>query len=296
MISCGVTRQDGSESGSLSTFMNKEKLRRLLFGEFSTLRIIRSIIFIYVVLCIYAYFFTDSILFQPQPPSYQDTSEIIKLKTADGIQISATYLPNPQATYTILYSHGNAEDLGDVIPALQNIRDIGFAVFAYDYHGYGTSQGKPSESTAYLDINAAYDYLTQQLKLPSKKIIVYGRSVGGGPAVDLASRKLVAGLILESTFITAFRSVTQIPLVPFDRFRNIDKIAHIHCPVLLIHGKSDRTIPFSHGQELFRAANEPKGFFWVDGAGHNDVMEVAGNRYGEMLREFSQVVVSPNPH
>jgi abhydrolase domain-containing protein 17 len=276
--------------------MNKRKFRRLLLGEFSARRIVHSIIFIYIVVCIYAYFFTDNILFQPQPPSYSDTSEILKLKTADGIQISATYLPNPQATYTILYSHGNAEDLGDVIPVLQNIREIGFAVFAYDYHGYGTSQGKPNESNAYLDINAAYDYLTRNLALPSQKIIAYGRSVGGGPALDLASRKSVAGLILESTFITAFRTVTRIPLVPFDRFRNIDKIAHIHFPVLLIHGRSDRTIPFQQGQELFRAANEPKGFFWVDGADHNDVMEVAGTRYGEMLREFSQVVTSANPH
>jgi fermentation-respiration switch protein FrsA (DUF1100 family) len=270
--------------------MDKKTLRRLLVGEFSLKRLLRSAIFIYAFLCIYGYFFADGLIFKPQPASYEDTRETLKLTTADGVRISAVYLSNRRASYTILFSHGNAEDLGDIRWVLEELRDMGFAVFAYDYRGYGTSQGNPSESGAYRDIDAAYNYLTQQLGAPPAEIIVYGRSVGAGPSVDLASRQPVAGLVLESPFVTAFRVVTRIPIFPFDKFANIDKIKLVRCPVLVTHGMADQVIPFWHGRELFAAANEPKRFFPVGGAGHNDVMEVAGERYAKALREFVELV------
>ncbi|MBW4577839.1 MAG: alpha/beta hydrolase [Aphanothece sp. CMT-3BRIN-NPC111] len=227
-------------------------------------------------------------IFQPQRSSYEDTSQIIKLTTSDGVQISAIYLPNPQARYTILYSHGNAEDLGDLLWVFTELREMGFAVFGYDYHGYGTSQGSPTERNVYRDIDAAYNYLTEQLGIPPQQIIAYGRSVGSGPAVDLATRQKVGGLILESPFLTAFRVLTRIPIVPFDKFRNIDKIKRVHCPVLVMHGKRDEVVPFSNGKKLFEAANEPKRFLWVDAATHNDLMEVADDQYAKALREFAQ--------
>lgn len=274
----------------ISLIMDQQKLKRLLIGEFSLKRLVRSVIFIYVCLCLWAYFFSDMLIFQPQPSSYQDSNEILKLMTADGVQISAAYLPNKSAAYTLLYSHGNAEDLIDVLPVRKELRDSGFAVLAYDYRGYGTSQGKPSESNAYLDIDAAYNYLTQKLRVPPQQIIVYGRSVGGGPSVDLASRKPVAGLILESAFTTAFRVRTFIPILPFDKFDNLDKMRNVHCPVLIIHGKADNIVPFSHGQQLFAAAHKPKRCLWVDGAGHDNVVDVAGELYFKTLREFIQII------
>jgi fermentation-respiration switch protein FrsA (DUF1100 family) len=270
--------------------MPQKNIKRLLFGEFTFKRLVRSLLFIYVCLCLYAYFFADWMIFKPQPSSYQDSGEILKLTTADGLQISAVYLPNPRAKYTILYTHGNAEDLGDVQSVLQELQQMGFAVFAYDYHGYGTSQGTASEINAYRDIDAAYHYVTQQLGIPPQRIIAYGRSVGGGPTVDLVARKPVAGLVLESAFITAFRTITHIPIVPFDKFRNIDKLKQVHCPVLIIHGKADAVVPFKHGLRLFAAAHEPKRFLWVDIAGHNDVMDVAPDRYTKSLAEFMQLV------
>ncbi|MEP0753040.1 alpha/beta hydrolase [Trichocoleus sp. Lan] len=250
----------------------------------------RSAIFIYAFLCFYAYFFSDRMIFVPQPSSYRDSSEILKLTTTDGVQISAAYLPNPNATYTILYSHGNAEDLFDVLSVRQGLRDMGFEVFAYDYRGYGTSQGTPTERNSYRDIDAAYTYLTQQLGVPPNRIIAYGRSVGSGPAVDLASRQPLAGLIVESAFITAFRVLTRIPIVPFDRFRNLDKIKKVRCPVLVMHGRRDEVIPFWHGEQLFAAANEPKRFLWVDEAGHNDFNWVAAQQSEKAVREFAQLV------
>lgn len=271
----------------------KPSLRRRLFGEFTLKRLVRSLIFIYAFLCLYIFFVSDGMIFVPQPSSYQDTNEILKLATTDGFQLSAVYLPNPVATYTILYVHGNAEDLGDIQPVLQNLQSIGFSVFAYDYRGYGTSQGTPSERHAYQDIDTAYTYLTQQLGVPPEKIIAYGRSVGGGSAVDLAARQPIAGLVMESAFTSAFRVIIPIPILPFDKFLNIDKIKQVNCPVLVIHGKADEIIPFSHGQNLFAAAPEPKRSLWVDEAGHNDLMWVVGEEYAEILREFEQLLSSP---
>jgi abhydrolase domain-containing protein 17 len=269
---------------------NRKNIKRLLFGEFSLKRLMGSIIFIYAFLCFYAFFFSERLIFQPPPASYQDSSEIIKVTSANGVKISAVYFPNPQAKYTILYSHGNAEDLGMILWVLRDIRDSGFAVFGYDYQGYGTSQGKPSEYNAYRDIEASYSYLTQQLGVPAKQILLYGRSVGGGPAIDLASRQTVGGLVVESSFVSAFRVLTKIPILPFDKFANIDKIGKVKAPVLVIHGKLDRIVSFWHGERLFAAVKAPKLNFWVDGADHNDLMEIAGDRYSETLQKFAKLV------
>ena len=275
--------------------MDKQTLRRVLLGEFTFKRLMRSLIFIYAFFCLYVFFIADGKIFLPQASTYQDTSDILKLTTADQIQLSAVYLPNPASTYTILYTHGNAEDLGDIQPVLQQLRNTGFSVFAYDYRGYGTSQGTPSERNAYRDIDTAYNYLIQQLGVSPQLIIAYGRSVGAGSAVDLASRKPLAGLIMESAFTTAFRVIVPFPILPFEKFRNIDKIKKVNCPVLVMHGKADEVIPFSHGQKLFAAAREPKRYLWVDEAGHNDFMWVASEQYAQTLREFAQLIQQSPP-
>lgn len=262
----------------------------LLLGKFSVGRVVRSVFFIYLALGAYAFFFADRQIFQPQPSSYQDDRTTLKLASAPNIQISAVYLPHPNATHTILYSHGNAEDLGDIRPRLTQIQAIGVNVFAYDYRGYGTSQGSASEQGTYQDIDAAYRYLTTTLKQPPNRIIVYGRSVGSGPSIDLATRQAVAGLVVESGFTSVFRIVTHIPLFPFDKFSNINKIGAVSCPVLFIHGTHDRTIPFQHGQALFDRAKQPKTFLIVDGADHNDVQQIAGERYTQALRTFIQTL------
>ena len=270
--------------------MNKKNIIRLLIGKFSILRLIRSILIIYILIGFWAFFFSDRLIFLPRPSSYQTNQDFVKLKSRDRTQITGIYLPLPKAEYTILYSHGNGEDLGEILPRLRDLRDIGFNIFSYDYQGYGTSQGRPSVAGAYQDVNAAYEYLTQKLGIPANKIIVYGRSVGGGPSVDLASRQPVAGLVIESSFTTAFRVVTGIPVYPFDKFPNIDNIKNVNCPVLVIHGNADRVIPFSHGQQLFAMVDQPKLSFWVNGAGHLNLLEVAGEEYVKVMTEFIRLV------
>jgi abhydrolase domain-containing protein 17 len=278
--------------------MDKNKIKQFLVGDFSLKRIFLSMIsipiIIYFVLLLFALFFSDKLIFQPQPSSYKDNPEILKLNTEDGVQISAIYLSNPNAIYTILYSHGNAEDIGDILPELKQIRDWGFSILAYDYHGYGASQGNPSEENIYKDIDTAYEYLTMKLGIPANHIISFGHSIGGGPAVDLAYRRPIAGLIMESTFTTAFRVMTRIPILPFDKFRNNEKIKRVKCPVLVIHGKEDQIIPVWHGEKLYESANEPKQIRIIEEAGHNDIMMAGGKVYKETLQEFISSIAKMN--
>ncbi|WP_008311552.1 alpha/beta hydrolase [Leptolyngbya sp. PCC 6406] len=270
--------------------MDKTRLRKLLIGELSWARLVRSLLFIYGFLALYVFFRADSMIFLPQPASYDDSGDIIKLPVTAEEQISARYLSNPDATYTLLYIHGNAEDLGDVAPLLERLQSWGFSIFAYDYRGYGTSDGHPSERNAYQDAEAAYTYLTQQLHVPPEHIIVYGRSVGSGSATQLATRYEVAGLILESSFTSIFRVVVPVPLLPFDKFPNLSRLSQVNCPVLVMHGQADDTIPMHHGQTLYEAASEPKMALWVEGAGHNDFTWVAGDRHQHALLSFQDLI------
>ncbi len=241
----------------------------------------------YLVFVFVAVFLSDGMIFLPQPSSYRDDAGITKLHTAGGKAISATYLPNPQAKFTILYSHGNAEDIGDLAPLFNELHDAGFAVLGYDYEGYGTSEGKPGEDASYQDIAAAYKFLTDDQHVPPGRIIIFGRSVGNGPAIDLAAREPVGGLIVQSGFTTAFTVLTRVPLVPFERFRNIDKIKKVHCPVLVMHGRKDGVIPFYMGERLFRAAPEPKWAVWAPNAGHNDFEWMARDQYLPAIHDFA---------
>jgi abhydrolase domain-containing protein 17 len=270
--------------------MDKKQLKKLLIGDLTWKRMLQSLIFIYAFVAIYIYFRADSMIFLPQPSSYQDNEDILKIKTEDNKNISAIYLANSQAKYTILYAHGNAEDLGYIQPRLKKIRDLGFSVFGYDYRGYGTSEGTPTEKAAYQDIDSVYNYLTQKLNISPQEIIVFGRSVGGGSAIDLAARKPVAGLIVEGSFTSIFRVVVPVPLLPFDKFTNLDKIKKVKCPVLIMHGTIDKVIPFSHGEKLFAAVSSPKLSLWVEAAGHNDLFFVAGEKYWQMLKKFADLV------
>ena len=266
-------------------------IKKLFIGEFTWKRLIRSLllipVFVYLGIVALAWFVPNKLLFRPQAAAYADNESIIKLKTADGETISAKFYKNAEAKYTILFSHGNAEDIGRNDEFTQTLHDKGFSVFAYDYHGYGTSTGEPTEENTYKDINAAYKYLTETLAIPANRIIVHGRSVGGGPSVDLASREPVAGLILESTFTSASRVLTKYRLLPFEKFNNLSKLPGINCPILVIHGRKDSTIPFHHGEALLAAANEPKAFLWIDDAGHNNVFAVAGEKYLAAIRDFA---------
>lgn len=255
----------------------------------------------YILLVIYTQLIANSVIFQPPIPSYQDDLsksslaplvqkgelKLIKLPLPSGATITGFYLPNPKAKYTILYSHGNAIDLGWLTPMLIKLRDEGFAVFSYDYPSYGTSSGTSNEKTSYESIRVAYDYLRNNLNIPGNKIIGYGNSLGAAITIELAQREPFAGLILISPFVSAFRVITQWPIILFDRYKNNKKIKKIHVPILIIHGTADRIVPFWHGKKMYELSNPPKDYLWVEGAGHNDLEPVAGERFWRKIKDFA---------
>jgi abhydrolase domain-containing protein 17 len=251
--------------------------------------LLRIPIVAYITIGIYGYFFSDRQIFIPQ---YATNAPLptppIVLPVTPTENITLVHYPKPQAQYTILYSHGNGETLGDVYPYLQQLKNLGFNVVAYDYRGYGASSpGAPAETKTYADITAAYRYTRETLKVPADHLIVFGRSVGSGPSTYLASTQPIGGLILESAFTSVFRVVIPFPLLPFDKFPNRDRLAKITVPVLIIHGDRDEVIPFQHGQTLYQTAPGPKQFLAVPNAGHNDVSIIGGTSYTNAIRSFT---------
>lgn len=261
-------------------------MRRILSLRF----LLMGAALIYVIVNASAFLFSDLFIFQPQPPGYRDNRDIIKLTTSDSVEISALYMPERKARYTILLSHGNAEDLADIRRIMVRLHEIGFSVFAYDYRGYGTSRGKPSEDGFYRDIDAAWLYLTENLSVPPERIIAYGRSLGTGPSVELAQNRKLAGLILEAPFMSIYRVVTGGRLLLFDKFNNARKIGNVRAPVLIIHGGRDELVPIRHGMRLFEMANEPKYHLWIDKADHYNVDTADAAGYGEAIRAFAGAV------
>jgi hypothetical protein len=249
----------------------------------------------YWAIAAYAYFFADSFVFAKSPASYAMTnSDFGELISPAGDKIAYLYLANPSARYTILYSHGNLEDIGFLRPRLELFRAHGFSVLAYDYPGFGCSSGKATQSTTNAAAQGAYDYLTRTLKLDPKTIIVYGRSMGSGPSCYLASHNEIGGLALQSAFVSAFRIQTGIKLLPWDRFDNLDLIPFVRAPILFVHGAADETIPPWHSRMLIAAARVPTRWLWVKYALHNNVIEMAGSTFWDTLADFTRLLDHTN--
>jgi fermentation-respiration switch protein FrsA (DUF1100 family) len=248
----------------------------------------------YVLLMILAAF-AERFIYLPHAPGYDLASLAAISRGAvqgfripcQGGAIAAIYLPNPQAHFTLLYSHGNGEDIGDDLPILEEFRSAGFAVFAYDYNGYGQSEGKPSEAAVYRNVEAAFDYLTGPLRVPPERVIAFGHSLGAAVAIHLAESRPVAGLIAQAPFLSAFRVITRVQIFPWDRFNNARAIRRVHCPVLVAHGRRDGVIPLRQGERIFELANPPKWKIWLD-AGHNDVMLVAAGPFVAAMQSFAR--------
>lgn len=244
------------------------------------------------MLPIFFYSCVDSMIFHPPECSYRRSTSLINIPTEDGRTIAAYYYPPASdGSFVILFSHGNAEDIGHLRGFVQQYHLQDFGILAYDYGGYGLSEGKPSEQSTYYDIEAAYQYLTEHAHIDPSRIIIHGRSVGSGPSVWLAERYPAAGLILESPFVSVYRVMTRWPIIPFDKYNNLARIENVRCPLLVIHGDSDKEINIRHGQKLYEAAHEPKMCYWVGGAGHNNLVDTAGQNYWDTLDAFRETVI-----
>lgn len=254
------------------------------------LRLVLVVVVVYGAVAGLAYFYAERVLFQPPEPSY--TGALVpftRLPVGDGDTLAVQHLANPDARFTILYSHGNAEDLGYLQQILVELRDAGFAVVAYDYRGYGQSTGRrPTVQGAVDDAVAVYRYVVDDLGIPPARLILHGRSLGSGPTLELATRYDAAAVVLESAFVSVLRVITRARIFPFDHYSNLAHVGTLHRPLLVIHGTRDGVIPPWHGQRLYDAAPGPKWMVWVEGAGHNDLAMVAGADHGRELAEFAR--------
>jgi fermentation-respiration switch protein FrsA (DUF1100 family) len=245
-----------------------------------------SLCIAYAGLNVYAAIRADHIIFPAPPSSYQDDEQILKLKVRDDTSISAYFLKAKKSDRLLIYSHGNGEDIGQIHPLLKDFQHLGTSVLVYDYPGYGTSRGQASESGTYLAIEAVFKYATETLGYSHNKITVYGRSLGSGPSTWLAQREAIAGLILDGGFTSCFRVVTGIKLLLWDKFDNYARLPDIKCPILIIHGTEDRVVPFRHAQKNWNRIEGAKYKLFVQGAGHGDLIETAGDNYWNIVRPF----------
>ncbi len=203
----------------------------------------------------------------------------------DGSSDTAADLP------VLLWCHGNAGNLSDRYAFLTRMLTLPVHIFIFDYRGYGRSEGRVSEDGMYRDVTAAYGYLQTDLGYATKDIVVFGNSLGGVPAVYLAAREKVAGVILQSTFTSVpDMAGVSMPFVPRFLVRtqmdSINRIVDVTCPSLFIHSPNDEVVPYRFGRQLYEAANEPRDFYEIAGATHNDIWLVGGQAYFERVGTF----------
>lgn len=229
----------------------------------------------------------DRIIFQPQKDTYPELQGVEFLPVSADTRIAFRYLPPSEPTAPVfLHCHGNAENLRSMAWRQEQFRSRGYGFFAFDYEGYGRSSGTPSEQAVKRDVTAAWDHLTKTLQIPPERIVIHGFSLGTGAASFLASQVPAAkALILEAPFVSTY-AVANMQWLPGNRFKSIELIDRIKFPVLIIHGDRDRIIPFRHGKKMYEKASSPKRFFHVHGAGHNDLIAVAGESYWQELSDF----------
>lgn len=216
----------------------------------------------------------------------------VTIRTTDNLALLAWWRPPDEGKATILFFGGNAGVIGDRRIFLEALAGSGYGILGVNYRGYGGSEGSPSEKGIYIDGLSAYDFLCREQGVTSQRVVVYGQSIGGTVAARIAHRRDVAGLVIESSFTSAAGMARQvIPYLPLwflmtYRFDNIGTMPKINCPKLIVHGRRDETVPFAHGEALYAAAKEPRRFYAIEGAMHNDILETGGAEYLNYLSEF----------
>ncbi len=259
------------------------------------LTLLGTLAFLYLAVAVAAHYLANFLIFPVFPSTYTAAQYPLTLQTENGLNIPAYHQEKPGNRFTVLYSHGNGEDLGDIRYTLNKFSARGYNLFAYEYPGYGLSDGKASVTNTYQSAVAAYRTLTEKRGVDPSTLILYGRSLGSGPSLYLAERFPVGGVILDGAFVSTFRVKTVIPIYPHDKFQNLRRIRRLEVPVLVLHGRRDSTVPFWHGEALYRAAPGPKWNLWLDRAGHNDLEEVGGDAYWDAIHELSRYILSPQP-
>jgi fermentation-respiration switch protein FrsA (DUF1100 family) len=244
-----------------------------------------------LILLLLPMLFEESLIFFPSryPDANWEPRELefedAWFQAADGTPLHGWYLPVADPRAYLLFAHGNAGHLADRADLLRFLqRELHVAVLAFDYRGYGRSQGRPNEAGILLDARAARDWLAARAQLPADGIVLMGESIGGAVMVDVAAADGARGLILENTFASLPDvAAYHFPWLPMrillrTRLDSASKIKNYRGPLLACHGTADTIVPFAQGQRLFEAANEPKRLVVIPGGDHNDA------RGGQWLR------------
>ncbi|MDF5730851.1 MAG: alpha/beta fold hydrolase [Rhizonema sp. PD38] len=265
-----------------------------------------AVALIYSVICTFLFFEQSKFIFFPSsiiektPSAFNLHYEEIwvpvcvgkgRVERIQGWWIEASS-PNAKV---LLYLHGNGINIGANVERANRFHKLGFSVLLIDYRGYGRSEGSfPQEASVYQDAEAVWNYLRQR-HIPPNHIFIYGHSLGGAIAINLAlEHPDAAGLIVESSFTSlremiAYRNnfwIFPVDLILIQRFESIKKVPNLKMPVLFIHGMADFIVPTYMSQSLYDLAHEPKKLLFVPGAGHNNVAEIDPVKYQQVIQSF----------
>ncbi len=251
-------------------------------------------------------FYPDKSNDSTTPDAYGLEYDDVTFRTEDGLNLNGWFIPGKKSTpdddlpacrtdmHTLLWFHGNAGNINRRLDNLKMLNDrVPVNVFIIDYRQYGKSEGKVSEKGTYLDAGAALAYLHSRKDVNNEKIIFFGRSLGSAVAVELALKEKCCALILETPF-TSIKEMGK-ELYPFlyiglnflrTKYDSLSKIKGIKVPILILHGDKDELVPIEHGRKLFEEANQPKEFYTIPGALHNDTHIVGGEEYFDVIRDF----------
>ena len=244
--------------------------------------------------------FENKIIFHPSP--YPDgywnpttlgvPAQDIYFNSEDGVKLHAWFIPAPNADATLLWFHGNAGNLSHRLDNIQRLKRLNLNIFIFDYRGYGRSEGDPDEKGIYKDSRAAYKQVLAIDGVSVDSLFLFGRSLGGICAVETAMNHPARGLILESVFTnSADMSRTIFPLIPLgwavrSKLDAVGKVPHLKLAKLFLHGTRDDIVPYDLGRKLFEKAGNPKAFYAIEGAGHNDTYILGGAGYFDALNRF----------
>jgi len=268
---------------------------------------IQIFLLVYLGLMALIYFRQSSLVFLPGiDRSFRATPADIglpfaplELGTADGETLDGWFVPadtKQDVRGLVIFFPGNAGNIGHRLDYLRMFHDLGLATLIVDYRGYGRSSGAPSEDGTYLDAAALWRHATQVLGFPADRIVLFGESLGGGVAAQLAAANRPGALVLASTFTSVPDMGAELyPFLPIRllariRYETLARLPQITCPVLVVHSRSDDIIPFHHGWHLFEAARAPKQFLEIEG-GHNDGFVFGKNNWIKQLDRFLQLAL-----
>jgi hypothetical protein len=263
----------------------------------------------YVLVCLAAYLFQSRLVYFPSRARGGTPDKVglgyrdVTFATASGRSLHGWMVPAPGGVYTLLYCHGNAGNIHDRLESIRQFVEMGLSVFIFDYGGYGRSAGRPGETQTYEDAAAAWDHLTREEGVAPERIVVFGRSLGGAVAIELAARTRPGpgGLIVESCFTSlpdlGARAYPWLPVRFLCRYRynNWRRIREVDAPKLFIHSLDDEVVPYGMGKRLYNHAARPKQFLRIRG-GHNDGFLVSDAQYSDGVRAFIATLDQPRVH